>query len=73
MKLSGFNSKMKSGARVVLDVDGSKCFDLRKVAGKFNSFFTGVARSLVDKLPRPMFEFAVGSASFRQFYLRRGS
>ena len=72
LKSSGFNSSVKSGARIVLDIDGGKCFDLRKVAGEFNRFFTNVARSLVDKLPRPLLEFSPGSWSFLNFYREKG-
>ena len=72
LKSSGFNSSARSGARIVLDVDGGKCFDLKKVAGEFNRFFTNVARSLVDKLPRPLSEFSPGSWSFLNFYREKG-
>ena len=46
LKAAGFNSKMKSGAGIALDVGGEKCFDKRKVADRFNSFFTSVASLL---------------------------
>ena len=39
LKSAGFNSKVKSGAKIVLDVDGGKCFDMRRVADSFNRFF----------------------------------
>ena len=59
---------MYSNAETILEVDGEKCFDKGKVSHCFNSFFSKVASSLVQKLPRPSRRFTPDSASFRQFY-----
>ena len=72
LKMSGFNARAKSGARIVLDVDGVKCFDLRGKADACNRFFTNVARSLMSLLPRPFHDFSPGSVLFRDFYRQRG-
>ena len=53
LKSVGFAAKARSGAKIVLDVGGSKCFDMRSVAAHFNSFFTEVAVKLVACLPLP--------------------
>ena len=36
LKSVGFAAKARSAAKVVLDVGGSKCFDMRGVAAHFN-------------------------------------
>ena len=62
---------------VVLEVDGAKCFDVRKVAARFNEFFTRVALNLVRSLPLPRGLYSAGSDLFRDFYqekrVRQGS
>ena len=72
LKCSGFAAKARSGAKVVLDVEGEKCFDAGRVAARFNEFFTGVAKSLVASLPVPRGFFSTGSAVFRDFYREKG-
>ena len=77
LKSAGFASRAKSGAKVVLDIDGAKSFDAKRVATRFNEFFVGVASSLVAKLPLPRGLFGTRSAVFEGFYrekrVRRGS
>ena len=70
--MSGFNGKMKSGSKIVLDIGGAKCFDLRAVASRFNQFFVNVARALVGLLPGPLLEFSPRSALFQGFYREKG-
>ena len=72
LKSSGFASKNKSGARIVLEADGAKCFEAGKVAGRFNAFFVGVASNLVRSLPLPRGLFSAASGAFAQFYRERG-
>ncbi len=66
LRSAGFGSAVKSGAKVVLEVDGAKCFDVRKVAARFNEFFTRVALNLVRSLPLPRGLFSAGSDLFGQ-------
>ena len=72
LKGAGFNSKAKSGAKIVVNIDGEKCFDMGKVADGFNRFYANVARLLVDLLPRPLREFSPGSFIFCRFYREKG-
>ena len=72
LKLSGFASKGKSGARIVLDVNGAKCFEAGNVAGQFNTFYSRVASNLVRSLPLPRGLFSAASEAFAQFYRERG-
>ena len=72
LKSSGFASKAKSGAKIVLDVDGTKCFEPGEVAGRFNAFYSGVASGLVRALPLASGLFSAASAAFADFYSRKG-
>jgi hypothetical protein len=52
-----------------LDVDGERYFEPQKVASAFNSFFTTIASSLVNKLPNP---FNLFTNSFVSYYRSKG-
>ena len=55
LKSLGTSSKTKNGAKsiglLINMINDSICFDKAKVAEKFNTFFSTVASTLVDKLP----------------------
>ena len=56
----------------MLEIDGEKCYESKKVAGYFNSFYTNVAAELVKKLPRPFNIFSPSLPRFSDFYSSRG-
>ena len=70
-KTLGYDSKSGSND-VVLEIDGEKCYESKKVAGYFNSFYTNVAAELVKKLPRPFNIFSPSLPRFSDFYSSRG-
>ena len=49
LKSLGYSSKKKDGSSIVLNVAGQACHNLTDIANHFNTFFTTVASSLVDK------------------------
>ena len=51
LKDLGYQSNPKESTNIVLDVDGTKLYDKKSVAGHFNHFFTEIASRLVNKLP----------------------
>ena len=54
-----------------MDIDGGTCFDPKKAANCFNTFFTNIATALVSKLPVSWNLFDTGSCKFREFYQNR--
>ena len=51
LKSLGYSSKSRDGASIVLNVAGEACHNLIDIANQFNTYFTTVASTLVDKLP----------------------
>lgn len=51
-----------------MNIAGQTCHNLKEIANHFNTFFTTVASSLVDKLPPAPRIFDVNSRLFKQFY-----
>lgn len=68
LKSLGYSSKKIDGSSIVLNVAGQACHNLSDIANHFNSFFTTVASSLVDKLPNAPKIFDVNSNLFKTFY-----
>ncbi len=71
--LNRFHSIGKSKcsvSNVGLNIDGKIEFDKNKVANKFNSFFSLIANSLVDKLPRPKGNYGIDFV--KRFYSKQG-
>ena len=60
--------KHKDSGNIVLEIDGEICFDPTKIAHHFNEFFTSIASSLVQKLPRCSNLFSVNSTIFQDYY-----
>ena len=68
IKKLGYSNKNKSFPNVVLNIDNENCFEPKKIANHFNTFFTTVASRLVNKLPSPTNLFSVESCRFKEFY-----
>ncbi len=71
--LNRFHSIGKSKlsvSKVGLDIDGKIEFDKNKVTNKFNSFFSLIANSLVDKLPLSKGNY--GIYFVKRFYSKQG-
>ena len=62
----------KNKSSTVLEQDGVKYFDAENVVKVFNEYFTKVASKLVDLLPIPTGVYSTASATFANFYRRRG-
>jgi hypothetical protein len=72
LKNLGYSSKGKDSSKVVIDIQGTKCFDAKTNACHFNKFFTGIAASLVNKLPTSSNLFGTDTAQFQDFISLRG-
>ena len=71
LKNLGYNSKGKQSCNIVFDIDDETCFDLKKVANCFNTFFTNIDFTFVSKRPASWNLFDTGSYKFRDFYQNR--
>ncbi len=72
LKNLGYSSKSNSSTSVVLDINGSSCFDAYTIACHFNDFFTSIAASLVSMLPTGLNVFGTQSDCFKDFYRSKG-
>ena len=72
LKSLGYGSTCDSNSPIVLENNGSKCFDSKLVADIFNRFYTSVAANLVNALPASFNLFTSGSYVFRCFYQEKG-
>ena len=61
LKTLGYSTKSNGKAKVVLNIDGSMCFDSSKVANHINMFYTTIASKLVEKLPTSTNKFSVSN------------
>ena len=68
----GYNSKTKSKAKIVLNVDGTLESDTHSVGNHINNFFTNVAVDLTSKLPEAENNYGIGSDHFDEFYRSKG-
>ncbi len=68
LKDSGYSSKVKEAANVVLNINGKLSFNPSEIANSFNEFFTGVASALVSKLPSCSHMYSTTSAKLSDFY-----
>jgi len=71
LKTLGYCNKNKSTPNIVLNKDDENCFESLKIANIFNTFFTTIASSLVQKLPLASNLFSVKSECYKQFYKKR--
>lgn len=67
-KSLGYSTKQKENNKIVLNIDNVNCHDSITVANYFNTFFTNVAASLVEKLPKATQIYDFSSNIFRKFY-----
>ena len=72
-KSLGYSSKGKDHSQIVLNVNGEKCFDSRRVADCFNNFYTNVAGNLVKNLPPSQGFFNTDSDVFKNYYKDKGT
>ena len=68
LKNLGYSEKQRESGNIVLEIDGNLCFDHAKIAHHFNDFFTNIASTLVEKLPRSSGMFSVNSSIFQDYY-----
>lgn len=69
LKDLGYQSNPKESTNIVLDVDGTKLYDKKSVAGHFNHFFTEIASRLVNNLPiHDDSIYDVDSVNFKDHY-----
>ena len=47
----GYSNKTKDRSKIVIESEGVKCHDSKKVCKSFNDYFLNVALILVSKLP----------------------
>ena len=68
LKTLKYNSKVKDRAKIVVESEGEKYFDSKKVSEIFKDYFTNVASNLVNKLPAAFNMFSTESMSFSTYY-----
>jgi len=73
LKSLGYKTKTKSSSNIVLNINDEICHDSSTVANHFNTFFTTVASSLVDKLPSAKNIFTTGNDIFKSYYCKKKS
>ena len=67
MKTLKYNSKVKDRAKIVVESEGEKYFDSKKVSENFKDY-SNVASTLVNKLPAALNMFSTESMSFSTYY-----
>ena len=68
MKTLKYNSKVKDRAKIVVESEGEKYFDSKKVSENFKDY-SNVASTLVNKLPAALNMFSTESMSFSTYIL----
>ena len=51
LKTLGYKNKVKDRSKIVIDVEGKKCYDLKTVSETFKKYFLTIASNLVKLLP----------------------
>lgn len=72
LKNLGYSGKSKENSKTVLKIEDELCFDGKKIATYFNTFFTTVASNLVSKLPYAPKIFNTDSYNFKNYYRSKG-
>ena len=67
----GYSNKTKDRSKIVLESEGVKCHDSKKVCKSFNDYFLNVASILVSKLPSAPNIFTTNTHIFRSFYVNK--
>jgi hypothetical protein len=67
-KKLGYKQNVKGSSKIVIDVDGNICHDDYVIANNFNTFFTTIASTLVEKLPANKMIYTSSSSPVKGFY-----
>merc|ERR1712240_505693 len=68
----GYSNKSKEKSKIILEIDGEKCFDPIKLANSMGEYFLTVAVKLKSKIPNLPKVFYKGSQKFKDYYLSKG-
>ena len=71
LKTLGYNYKVKDRSKILIDLDGEKCYDSKKVSESFKTYFLNVASNLVNKLPDAPKIFSTETHLFRSYYANK--
>ena len=72
LKSLGLKKKNGKDQEFVISIDGKLSHDKVTISNKFNSYFTNVAATLVDKLPTGKDIFSADSESIHELYEKKG-
>ena len=64
----GYCNKVKDRSKIVIDLEGERCFDSKKVSESFKKYFSTVASNLVKMLPDAPKIFSTETPLFRSYY-----
>ena len=68
----GYSNKSKEKSKIVLEIDGEKCFDSKILANKMGDYFLTIDEKLKSKIPNLPKVFDTGSESFKEYYIAKG-
>ena len=68
----GYSNKSKEKSKIVLEIDGEKCFDPIKLANNMGEYFLTVAEKLKSKIPNLPKVFDTRSQKFNDYYSSKG-
>ena len=71
LKTLGYNYKVKDRSKIVIDLDGEKCYDSKKVSETFKNYFLNIASNLVKKLPNAPKIFTTETHLFKSYYTNK--
>ena len=67
----GYKNKVKDRSKIVIDLEGEKCYDLKTVSETFKKYFLTVASNLVKLLPVAPKIFSTDTALFKSYYANK--
>ena len=68
----GYSNKSKEKSKIVLEIEGEKCFDSTKLANTMGDYFLTVAEKLKSKIPNLPKVFDTLSQRFKNYYSEKG-
>ena len=68
----GYSNKSKEKSKIVLEIEGEKCFDSTKLANTMGDYFLTVAEKLKSKIPNLPKVYDTLSQVFRNYYSEKG-
>ena len=68
----GYSNKSKEKSKIVLEIDGEKCFDSIKLANTMGDYFLTVVEKLKSKIPNLPKIYDTLSQVFRNYYSEKG-